>query len=176
MEIKVITVLENWLRNNILGMLLLGAAGSLLAALIISMARKIFNLFFPTVKAKLKKIYIKIAVALITYLIKPSIKDQTTIYMNKEKSQAYYSYLKAKFIAALFFATWLIILISYSISFLDPWVIVAEAVLFFLSVWWALRLFATLAAPWYLDFDKHVREAVAKVSKELANKKNKLKS
>lgn len=150
--------------TSIWGMLILGAAGSILGTLLILLVKRAFSYLFPKLVQKLKALFKSSYV----WIIKKAINEQTRLYFmsSKSKSQAYYSSLVARIALWLFVTTWLILCAIFTFGAGILWLSVCISSLAFFSLFIALRSYICLSAIWYFDLEAKVDETAKEAIEE----------
>ena len=168
--------MEVWLKETILGIIILGSIGSALAALSLYLLKKGFKFIAPKAYDATNNLIVN----LIYYMIQPSIHAQAKLLINKDpsKTNAYFSMLKAQYIMYMFIATWLMLWLAIRIkidqvSFGSIESIAYIAIIIF-TLGLALRKYSCLVAPWLFDFDEIVQNILHDRIKRSANKSSNL--
>ena len=160
--------IQQFLMNNIWGMVLLGAAGSILGSLLLVYTKRVFSFLFPKLVTKAKESFRR----LYMWAIKQTIDEHMRLYFmsSKSKLQAYYASLVARIALWLFVTTWLILGSVFLSGSGIVWGAVCVISLAFLSLFLSIRSYLCLSAAWYLDLeakvDQSANEAIEKVVEE----------
>ena len=164
-----ITVITEWLKNTIPGIILLGAIGSIVAASIIWLTNRfLLPLINKSFRGVLKKIVI--------HFLGPAAKELVRLHFVKgdNKVHVFYTLQVMKLSFSLFIATCGFVLFALSL-FQEEQVLFHSSVLTpliasFLAVWYALRCLAVALVPLYIDVEKLITESKDKIIKELEMK------
>lgn len=158
--------LSIWLKTIVTGIIVLGAIGSLVAALAIALARR---LFVPLLQYYTQR-WLK---AVIRFLIKPMTGDRVRLALSKDehKGHVYYSFQVLKFLLALFLANCFLIFFLYALiqpyASLLRWTVLVPLILFFLCMEWSVRIFVGVMLPYYFEVDSVIKGQIQRVLKEL---------
>ena len=164
--------MEYFLKNTILGIIILGSVGSIVAAFILWALHKLFVTFAP----KLYKLITSTLVSIAVYIIKPGIESQARLFLDHDqnKTSAYYATQKAQIILYFFMVTWLLIwgLVRVKIDGITP---SSYEGIFYLSCIFLLlvksfRTFLCLLAPLIVDIHDHAFKALDDLDPEVKKK------
>ena len=159
--------LDYWLRTSILGMIALGALGSVAAGVAVCLLRKIFA---PLLLPALKWIFIRSTDVVTAGIVKDYARvRQKTV---DQKIVAFYAYQVVKFTGALFlyaaFFTTLIMVRAASPQTTGTYAFAIPAALCFLSIWWAVLAFLTVLFVVHFD-ENDVERMITEKSEKLGN-------
>lgn len=147
-----------WLKSTIPGIILLGAFGSIFAAIIIWFSHRfIFPRFTKALVQLIAKVAVKFAGPATEKMAKFILKN------GQDKLPLYYTFQTMKLALALFVSTCCFILFAMALNnsnqnFAQSSVLI-PIVLSFLGVWNALESVANVMIPMYFDIQKLVEEA-----------------
>lgn len=164
-----IAAVSEWLKNTIPGIILLGAIGSILAAIIIWAGNRVF---MPVVNQSLVAALKK----LLMHFIGPATKQLVRLHFVKgeNKVHVFYTLQVMKLTVSLFVATCGFVLFALALSQEEQALfrssVLAPLVVSFLAVWYALRCVAVALIPLYVDIDTLITEAKDEVIKEIGAK------
>jgi hypothetical protein len=158
----------DWFKTTIPGIIILGAAGSFLAAFVIWLGKRY-----------LSSLFIKACVAAATHFTIPAVKQFTNFIMknNRAKLPQFYIVQNMRFQIALFAATcafvasWLAL--QNTSENLATFGVLAPIILFFLFLWFALHSFALVMLPLYVNIEEMVDEAIERKAHENAQEEAK---
>ncbi|MDA1107457.1 MAG: hypothetical protein O2845_03570 [Proteobacteria bacterium] len=156
------TSIETWLKTTILGIVVLGALGSILAIFVLGLFKK---LLAPL----LKRLFVGFVDFLAGFLTKPVATQQTKLYLGNSghKFQIYYTLQIMKLVWCLFIALCSLMLFLYSLRSLEGSPFTASLLVpifvFFIFVWWGLRGFFNVFVPHVIDIDKIMNKTKAEV-------------
>ncbi len=160
---------SEWLKNTIPGIVVLGAVGSILAALLIWLAKRMLA---PVWHQWLVNVISKA----ILHFVKPASKQFVRLHFlpGEHKVQAFYALQITKLCIALFVVTWGIILFGIALIQSAPSLFrsatMVPLIVSFLGLWYALRCLAVILVPLHIDIEKMIADATAKA---LAKRKSK---
>jgi hypothetical protein len=161
--------IEFWLKNTIPGIILLGALGSVVAAVAIMLINK---MLMPVAK----KGFINVAASSILHFILPATKQLVRLHFleGQNKISVFYVLQVMKLSFSLFVATCAFIVFMFSIfqseeNFFKVSILV-PLIVYFLGVWYALRCTGAAFLPMYVDIEKLIAKAKAEKEKELKDK------
>lgn len=165
-----LAALSDWLKNSVPGIIILGAFGSILAAISIWLAHR---LLLPIFRGYL----FRILSWLIRHFVKPAVTQHVHLHFLKarDKVQFFYALQVLKVMFGLFFSlcgfvVFLLALPSaggelYRASVIVPLIVA------FLGFWYALRCLVIVVVPMYADLDTNIQEAISEVMKEMEQKR-----
>lgn len=152
--------MEAFFKETIIGIILLGAVGSILSASIIWGLNKLVKSMAPKLHVLIKSTIAN----LVVFSIAPGIKNQIKLYLdaNPNKLDAYYSSQKSKIIVLSTTATWLFIWLMVRIKLDGLDIYSFEAILcitsLFLLFGMVIRSQLSLMVPLFIDIDEKVEE------------------
>lgn len=154
--------MEEFFKETIMGIILLGAVGSVLAASILWVGNRLIKHFAP-------KVYSLVVVnlqKLSQIFFAPGFRKQIHLYLdaNSNKLNAYYSVQKSKVVILATLSTWVLgwLAIRIKIDHLDLYSVevIALLSLWFFLVGILLRSYACLMVPLLVDIDAEVEAAI----------------
>ena len=154
--------MEEFLKNTIAGIILLGAVGSIAATLVIWGVNKAVKFVTPKLYASIRRMLH----SLIIYSIAPGIKNQIRLYLdaNPNKLDAYYSSQKIKVITLSTMLTclfvWLLARVKIDGIESSSFETVFYISLIFLILGIILRSYASIMVPLFVDIDAKVEEHI----------------
>lgn len=169
MDIESISV---WLKSTISGIIILGAIGSILAAFLILVAKR---LLLPLISQFLLNSIKKF----VKYFVGPAAKQLVHLHFfeGANKIQVFYTLQVMKLMFSLFIATCSFVLFSFSIfqeeNVLFRGSVIVPLVISFLAIWYALRCLVVALIPRYFDIEKLINEKKEEVLKDVIAKANK---
>jgi hypothetical protein len=153
--------LSDWLKTTIPGIIVLGAIGSILAALVIWLVNR---LLLPVLgKAPLRSF-----TRLLIHFAAPAAGQLARFLLRHGagKLDLFFTLQIMKLVPALFVATCAFILFSTALlqsrDELYRATVLLPLIVAFLGLWYALRCIAMIMVPLYYDIEKKVQEAKAK--------------
>jgi len=161
--------ISEWLKNTVSGIILLGAFGSILAAVFLWLSSRFL---LPLVRGSLSKFI----TGLIRHFVTPAVHQHLQLYFlkAKDKIHLFYALQILKVIFALFFSSCSFIVFLFAISppesVLFRASVVVPLVIAFLCLWYALRCLVIVIIPIHIDIDETIQEAISEV---MASKQNK---
>lgn len=164
-----IATTTEWLKNTIPGIVLLGAIGSIVAAIIIMAFNR---LILPALKQSLVAAFVK----LLMHFFLPASKQLVRLHFveGENKVHVFYALQVMKLTIALFVATCgfflFVLVVSQGEQSLFRGTVLTPLIVSFLSVWYALRCLAVALVPLYVDIDKLVTEAKDEIIKKIMEK------
>lgn len=171
-------MLEAFFKETIVGIIILGAIGSILAAAVLWTLSKVTKLAVPKIYALIKQAAIKVAI----FSISPGIKNQVMLCLDADQNKldAYYSSQKTKIIIALILASWLLIWLLFRLKVDGLEAFSLEAIscisLMFLLFGVAIRSHLSLMVPLLVDIDVQVEGAIKAMDQETIAAYEKLKA
>ncbi len=160
---------SEWLKNTIPGIILLGAIGSAVAAIIISACNR---LVLPALKQSLAAAFAK----LLMHFFLPATRQLVRLHFveGENKVHVFYALQVMKLTISLFVATCGFLLFALIVlqgeQSLFRGTVLTPLVVSFLAVWHALRYLAVALIPLYVDIDKLVTEAKDEAIKKITIK------
>ena len=160
-----LAALSEWLKTTIPGIVLLGAMGSIIAALVLWAAKR---LLYPVCK----KIFISTLAGIIGHFAKPAAyRIVEFLLKNGDKNlPLFYALQITKLILALFISTCSFIIFAIAISqsgeALARNAVLTPLIISFLAFWYGLRCIAVIMLPLYFDIQKQMEEAKQELLKE----------
>jgi hypothetical protein len=153
--------------SNVWGILILGAAGSVIGTILFLVAKKVVFALFPAIVKKFKELSINAYL----WIIKKSIKEHISLYLKTSPSrhQAYYATLVGRLIIGLFVSSWLIYTAISTYGNDNLWLTVILISISLLVVGGSLRNYLCLSATWNFDFESKVEETANKAIKEIVD-------
>lgn len=147
--------MSEWLKNTVPGIILLGAIGSILAAVLIWLAGR---LLVPLLKS-----YIGLILKLvIKHFVNPAVSQLVQLHFltTENKIQLFYTLQVMKVILALFFSLCAFIVFIYSLSASNLTLlrstVLVPLVISFLGLWYALRCIVIVMVPLYYDVESEI--------------------
>ena len=162
-----LVALSEWLKTTIPGIILLGALGSIIAALILWAGNR---LLFPV----FQKIFIRSLTEIIGHFAKPAAFQIVQFLLkNGDKNlPLFYALQIIKLLIALFVSTCSFIIFALAISQPDEPLarnaVLVPLVISFLALWYGLRCVAVVMLPLYFDIQTQTEEAKRELLKEKA--------
>lgn len=152
--------ITTWLMSNVLGVLLLGATGSILGTILVILAKKIFSSLFPRIVAKLKKTYADVYL----WAIKSAINEHLLLYFKTSPSRlnAYYASVLARIAMWMFITTWLVLGSAFCYGNDIFWLSVALLSSAFVTFSIAIRSYLCLSAAWSFDLEAQIDKSANK--------------
>lgn len=157
--------LQVWLMSNVWGMLILGAAGSVIGTILFIVSKKLFLALFPVVAKKSKHLF----VCVYLWAIKKAFTDHISLYVKTSASrhQAYYATLVARLIIGFFASSWLVYGSIFAYQNSQLWLALALISISLIVIGGSLRNYLCLSATWNFDFESKVEETANKAIKEI---------
>lgn len=152
--------LSEWLKNSVPGIILLGAVGSIFAALVLWLANRFL---LPLFRGYL----FRVLVSLIRHFVSPAVTQHVRLHFlqAKDKIQLFYALQILKVVFALFFSSCGFLVFLFAVSSAEGVLfrasVVVPLVIAFLGLWYALRCLVIVVVPMYFDIDAKIQEAVS---------------
>ena len=147
-----LATLSEWLKTTVPGIVLLGAIGSIVAAIAIMLARRyLLPAFISWV--------VKSIAGFFSHFAEPAARQLAVFILHKgtDKLQLFYLLQLMKFVLALFLGTCAFILFAFALSQSDENLarasILVPLITSFLCLWYGLRCIAIVMLPMYFDID-----------------------
>lgn len=162
MEVNQITI---WLKSTIPGIIILGAIGSLLAALLILLLKKY-------ILHRIVGLILKFFNNFFNWLISPIAKDQARIILKKDPNiaQVYYFFQLAKLIISisvvLFLIKYFFEVLKNSMDNLFRIDILLPLIIFFFFLYILSKSILNISIPLLLDLGGYIREEIKNELKE----------
>jgi hypothetical protein len=159
--------LDHWLRTSILGMIAVGALGSVATGVAVYLLRKVLA---PLLLPLLKWIFLRSTDVATAGIVKDyaRVRQKT----GDQRIVAFYAYQVMKFTGALFlcaaFFTTLLMVRAASPQTTGNYAFAIPAALCLLSIWWAGRAFLTISFAVHFDEDE-VERMITEHNEKLGN-------
>jgi len=160
-----ISDLTTWLKTTIPGIIILGAAGSILAVFILKLAGR---LILPPLKGVLWAV----VKAVTRHFVAPAAAQLVRLHLqrlgdnNDNKFHLFYTLQLMKLAFALTLAGCSFVLFaieaSQSVQELFRVAVVAPLIVFFLAVWYGFRCMVIVLVPFYFDVEHEIQDALRK--------------
>ncbi|HRE18167.1 MAG TPA: hypothetical protein PLW86_14040, partial [Rhodocyclaceae bacterium] len=157
-----ITVIEDWLKNTIPGIILLGAIGSILAAGILWLGGR---LLLPLLRGYLGLLLKSV----IRHFVSPAVKQLVLLhfYTAENKIQLFYTLQIMKTILALFISSCSFMMFLFSLSVADATLfrpsVIVPLIISFLGLWYSLRTVVIVMVPLHFDVEGQIEKVKAEI-------------
>jgi hypothetical protein len=157
-----IDVIDAWLKTTIPGIVLLGAVGSIVAAIAIWLAHRfLFPYLIKGLVHSVAKVLSRFAGSAATQIARFILKN------GEDKLSLFYTFQIMKLVLALFVSTCCFVL--FALAVIDPSqdlvrsAVLVPLVLSFLTLWYGLRCIAIVRLPLYVNIQSTVESAKKEV-------------
>ena len=170
-----ISDLTAWLKSTVPGIILLGAAGSILALLLSNLAGR---LLLPPLKGLLRGV-LKLVVG---HFVRPAVKHLVRLHLltGEKKFQLFYTLQLMKLVFALALAGCSFALFAVEISqpaqSLSRTVTIAPLIVFFLGLWYGFRCVVIVLVPLHFDVESDIQDKIREARAHLDSEMRKTKA